>query len=53
MAHTQHEPEIEHLPSGMDYQAHEATYRGFMRLVKWSVILLAIVAVALYFVIQP
>lgn len=31
----------------------QKTYAGFMKLTKWSIIGLAILVVALYFIIQP
>ncbi|HEV7274780.1 MAG TPA: aa3-type cytochrome c oxidase subunit IV [Devosiaceae bacterium] len=39
------------IPPAMDYAAHNATYNGFMKLVKWSIIILGITVVALYFFI--
>jgi hypothetical protein len=41
------------LESGMDYEAHEGTYNGFVRGVKWVTIGLAIFMVVLYFLINP
>lgn len=37
------------IPPAMDYAAHNATYNGFMKLVKWSIIAIGITVVALYF----
>ena len=41
------------ISSEMDYQAHEATWHGFTQLVKWSIIILAVLVVFLYLVIRP
>ncbi len=43
----------EHLPPEMDYRAHEATYGSFIRVVKWSIALLVVTVIALYFIIRP
>lgn len=37
----------------MDYPAHEATYGGFLSLVKWGIVTLAIMVIALYVLINP
>jgi Bacterial aa3 type cytochrome c oxidase subunit IV len=37
----------------MDYKAHETTYRGFLTFVKWAIVGLAVLVVALYFIIRP
>jgi hypothetical protein len=39
--------------SPMDYAQHEATYNGFIAMVKWTVIGLAVSTVILYFLINP
>lgn len=36
-----------------DFEAHEATYHGFLSMVKWSIIGMAVLMVALYFLVQP
>ncbi|QYO76087.1 aa3-type cytochrome c oxidase subunit IV [Devosia salina] len=36
---------------GMDYPAHVRTYNGFMNLLKWFVIHIAILLAGLYFVV--
>jgi hypothetical protein len=36
----------------MDYAQHEATYRGFMFMVKWGIVSMAFVVVALYAFIE-
>lgn len=36
-------------PPAMDYPAHEQTYAGFIGLVKWATIILAIVLLGMYF----
>ncbi len=51
MANHQHPPLQQE--SAMDYAAHQATYNGFVRLLKWSTIGLAILVVVLYFLVQP
>ena len=40
-------------PPAMDYAEHEATWKGFTGLVKWSIVALAILLVLLYVVIRP
>ncbi len=37
----------------MDYAAHEATWNSFTRLLKWSIIALALGGVFLYIAIRP
>ncbi|MDB5622359.1 MAG: aa3-type cytochrome c oxidase subunit [Devosia sp.] len=39
--------------SAMDYAQHEATYARFVSLVKWTVIVMAVTMVALYFLVKP
>jgi len=36
----------------MDWRQHEATYTGFMEFVKWSIVAMALVVVALYCFIE-
>jgi hypothetical protein len=43
----------EEISSAMDYKAHEATYRGFLNLTKWTVGIIALVLIVLYFVVKP
>ncbi len=40
------------LPPAMDYAQHEATYGGFISLVKWSIVALVFVVLALYAFIE-
>ncbi len=40
-------------PTADDFKEHERTYDGFIRFGKWSVVALAIMMVALYFLINP
>lgn len=40
------------LPPAMDYAQHEATYAGFITLVKWSILALVFVVLALYAFIE-
>jgi hypothetical protein len=44
---------VEELPPEMDYKAHEATWKAFTNVTKWSIIGLAITLVLLYFIVQP
>ena len=44
---------VEELPPEMDYKMHEATWKGFTNVTKWSIIGLGIVIVFLYFIIRP
>jgi hypothetical protein len=46
-------PEADHVSSAMDYKEHEATYRGFLNLTKWSIAILAVLLIVLYFIVQP
>lgn len=39
-------------PPAMDYSQHNATYSGFLTLVKWTIAALAITMVALYCFIE-
>ena len=53
---TKHRPEHHselQVESPMDYAQHEATYDGFITLVKWTVLALAVTTIILYFVIKP
>jgi hypothetical protein len=43
---------VEELPPAMDYAQHNATYAGFMQMVKWGCISAAVIAVALYCFIE-
>jgi hypothetical protein len=36
-----------------DFRAHEATYRSFLKLTKWSIIALVVLLVVLFLVVQP
>lgn len=36
-----------------DFEAHKVTYSGFVSIVKWAVISMAVVLVALYFIVNP
>lgn len=40
------------LPPAMDYAQHEATYTGFITFVKWSIVALVFIALALYAFIE-
>ena len=44
--------DVEDVPPAMDYAAHNATYSGFMTLLKWTIAALGVTAVALYFFIE-
>jgi hypothetical protein len=44
--------EIEEIPPEMDYAQHEATWNAVTTLVKWSIVALLIIMVALYFFIE-
>lgn len=53
---TKHRPEHHsdlQVESPMDYAQHEATYNGFLTAVKWTMIVAAVSAVILYFLIKP
>ena len=43
---------VEDLPPAMDYAQHEATYEGFIQMIKWGIISAAVIVVALYFFIE-
>jgi hypothetical protein len=43
--------DVEEIPPAMDYEAHNATYNGFIQMVKWAIIATLIGVVALYFFI--
>jgi hypothetical protein len=40
------------IPPAMDYAQHEATWHGVTEMVKWSIIALAVICVALYCFIE-
>ena len=42
----------EELPPAMDYEQHEATYFGFIAFVKWSIVAMVFVVLALYAFIE-
>ena len=42
----------EELPPAMDYAQHDATYAGFIQMVKWGIISAAVVILALYAFIE-
>lgn len=42
----------EQLPPAMDYPQHEATYEGFMQMLKWGIASMAVIVVALYAFIE-
>jgi hypothetical protein len=35
----------------MDYAAHEATWKTFLRLSKWTIGVIAVILIALYFIV--
>ncbi len=39
--------------SAMDYAQHERTYKGFITGTKWTIGIIAVTMVILYFLIQP
>lgn len=43
---------VEDLPPAMDYAQHEGTWRVFTGLVKWSIVALGLLVVALYCFIE-
>ncbi len=43
---------VEDLPPAMDYAQHNATYEGFIQMVKWGVISAAVIVLALYAFIE-
>ena len=45
--------EADHVSAAMDYKQHEATYRAFLNLAKWSITIIAVILVILYFVVRP
>jgi hypothetical protein len=45
-------PNTEQLPPDMDYAQHQATWNAVMALIKWSIVGLAIIVVALYCFIE-
>lgn len=44
--------DIEEIPPAMDYAQHNATYEGFLSMVKWGIISVLIIVVALYLFIE-
>lgn len=49
--HEPHPPMVQE--SAMDYEQHEQTYEGFVTLVKYSILVLAVFVVLLFFVVRP
>ena len=45
--------ESEYVSSAQDFKDHEETYKGFVNMVKWSIIALAVLVVFLFIVIRP
>ena len=43
---------VEELPPAMDYAQHNATYDGFMQMLKWGIAALLLIVLALYAFIQ-
>lgn len=43
---------VEELPPAMDYAQHNATYQGFMQMLKWGIISMVLVVLALYAFIE-
>ena len=50
--HPAHHSDLQ-VESPMDYAQHEATYSGFITAVKWTIGILAVSTVILYFLIKP
>lgn len=42
---------LDDMPPEMDYREHERTYRGFITLVKWSIISMVLMVLGLYFAV--
>lgn len=40
------------LPPAMDYPQHEGTYNGFIQMVKWGIVAMVFVVLALYAFIE-
>ncbi len=45
--------DTETISADMDYAQHDATWRMFGNLIKWGVIVLVVLVLALYIVINP
>ena len=43
---------VEELPPAMDYAQHNATYEGFMQMLKWGIAALLLIVLALYAFIE-
>ena len=43
---------VEELPPAMDYAQHNATYAGFMQMLKWGIAAVLLIVLALYAFIQ-
>lgn len=43
---------VEELPPAMDYAQHNATFGGFTQMVKWGIIAMGLVVLALYAFIE-
>jgi uncharacterized membrane protein YkgB len=49
---SQIEHELAEVPPAMDYAQHNATYEAFLAMVKWGIVAVLIVVVALYCFIE-
>lgn len=43
---------VEELPPAMDYAQHNATYEGFLQMVKWGIVTMGVVVLALFAFIE-
>jgi hypothetical protein len=43
---------VEELPPAMDYAQHNATYEGFMQMLKWGIVAMLLIVLALYAFIE-
>ena len=48
-----HATDHETISADMDYAQHDATWGMFANLIKWGIIVLVVLVIALYLVIQP
>ena len=42
---------VDHTATEMDYPAHERNYAGFLKLLKWAVVVVAIIAAVVIYII--
>lgn len=45
--------EASYVPTAQDFKEHEATYHSFLNLTKWTIGIIAVLLIVLYFIVRP